>query len=85
MVVKRYLKLIFRAAQYLAIGLNALGLKLEAPALAPICKYGAVAAKESRVQRKALDKKHLAPVAQLDRALPSGGRGCWFDPSRAHL
>ena len=58
---------------------------LNAPALVPMYKYGAVAAMESRVQRKALDKKHLAPVAQLDRALPSGGRGCWFDPSRAHF
>ena len=24
-----------------------------------------------------------APVAQLDRALPSEGRGWWFDPTRA--
>ena len=24
------------------------------------------------------------PVAQLDRALASGAKGCWFDPSQAH-
>src|SRR5688500_19642582 len=26
-----------------------------------------------------------APVAQLDRALPSGGKGQWFESTRAHL
>jgi hypothetical protein len=26
-----------------------------------------------------------APVAQLDRALPSEGKGCWFDPNRVQL
>ncbi len=26
----------------------------------------------------------LAPVAQLDRVLPSEGRGHWFESSRAH-
>ncbi len=26
----------------------------------------------------------IAPVAQLDRALPSGGRGCGFEPRQAY-
>ena len=25
-----------------------------------------------------------APVAQLDRALASGAKGCWFEPSQAY-
>src|SRR6266567_9637737 len=27
----------------------------------------------------------IAPVAQLDRALASGAKGCGFDPRRAHV
>ena len=32
-----------------------------------------------------LSSEHFASVAQLDRALASGARGCGFDPRRTQL
>jgi hypothetical protein len=28
--------------------------------------------------------RHRSARSSMDRVLPSEGRGCWFDPSRAH-
>ena len=44
---------------------------------APDSRYPARRTTQSRATNR-------APVAQLDRVLPSEGRGHWFDSSRAH-